>query len=204
MCVADVRRSTADVRNPVLTAVPSPYFSPLHPPLASPWQRPGAAGRRYYHKPILPNPWRDAVNCDGSGSCRIYRNTAATAEANSLYDAASVAQKGKDVDGALRFYHAAAALQPSHLQAVTNLAYLYDRLQQPTHARRWFQQLVRLFPIHTGARFRLAEMLEAEGDINGALAHYDAVAATEVGNADPLLRAANTCWKADRLTASKQ
>jgi len=114
---------------------------------------------RYYHRPILANPWPDAVNCDGSGSCRLYRNTAATAAANRLYAKGGVAQRDGDVVAALRHYHAAVEAQPSHLQAITALAYLYDRPKggRPSlqaEAQVWFEEIVRLFPVHTGERVR--------------------------------------------------
>jgi hypothetical protein len=53
---------------------------------------------RYYSRPSLPGIWRDAIKCDGSGSCRQYTNTVATAVANHLYDAATLAQQQDDID----------------------------------------------------------------------------------------------------------
>ena len=158
--------------------------------------------RWYYERHVLPGLWRDAVNCDGSGSCRRYVNSGATRSANRLYDRAGVHQQRGHTDAAIALYRDAHAAQPLHLQTLVNLAYLLDGLNREDDAIEWFEKLLAVFPIHTGARFRLAELSEDRGNIAACLGHYDAVAADDATNTDPLLRAANAAWNGGMLAAT--
>eukprot|EP00041_Stephanoeca_diplocostata_P034724 m.1198106 g.1198106 ORF g.1198106 m.1198106 type:complete len:102 (+) comp24569_c0_seq22:327-632(+) len=86
------------------------------------------------------------------------------------------------------------------MQSLISLAYLHDKLGNSKAAFRWFTKVVEGFPIHTGARFRLAELCEDAGNIEQALEHYNVVAAHEPTKVDPLLRAANAANRAGLLS----
>lgn len=94
--------------------------------------------------------------------------------------------------------------QPHHIQSLVGAAYLADKLGRVDDAERWFGSVVSQFPLHTGARFWLAELAEDRGATDVAVKHYEAVAAHEPRNPDPLLRAANAAWNGQQMAVAHQ
>eukprot|EP00054_Salpingoeca_dolichothecata_P002662 m.23487 g.23487 ORF g.23487 m.23487 type:complete len:490 (-) comp13178_c0_seq1:105-1574(-) len=164
----------------------------------------------YYHTPALPQTHYDSVRCDESLSCRAYINSPATRQANRFYENALQLQREKSTDQqkTLFTFMRAVQAQPLHIPAVVSTAYLVDALYTHTDnviktdfvgVIKWFENVLRVFPIHTGSHFRLAELLAHHNMVDDAVKHYEAVAATEpLHNVDPLLRAANMCWRQGR------
>eukprot|EP00040_Diaphanoeca_grandis_P013132 m.66378 g.66378 ORF g.66378 m.66378 type:complete len:348 (+) comp23681_c0_seq1:112-1155(+) len=160
--------------------------------------------RWYYQRPVLAEVWRDAVNCDGSGSCRRYTNTVRTRTANALFDKAASLKKQSDIPQILALYKEAVTSQPAHVQSLVGLAYVSEHLTDKQESISWFEKVVEQFPVHTGARFKLAEWAEDHGRVKEALAHYNYVMKFEPKKTDPLLRAMNAAWNADMMKEARE
>jgi Tfp pilus assembly protein PilF len=83
-----------------------------------------------------------------------------------------VSYKQEDYERARSAYERALALKPDNYQSLVNLALVYKRSGRQLQAQRALVQVLNQKPNNPEARYNLAQMLDEQGDHEGALEHY--------------------------------
>ena len=83
-----------------------------------------------------------------------------------------ISYKQADYERARLAYERALALKADNYQSLINLALVYKRLGRQAQARRALEQVLSRKPNIPEARYNLAQLLDEEGDHEGALEHY--------------------------------
>jgi len=111
-------------------------------------------------------------------------------------------QKG-DAHAAARAFEKAVSIRPHAVQARVNLGFAYVEMGRAAEARHLFARAIDLAPMTANAYYGLAEALEAEGDISGAMGAMRSFLHLSEG-VDPFRRRARAAiWEWEALRESR-